>query len=78
MIEPIHFVVVVLGVSLLACITAIVFKFLELRCRHEWETVDEYTVMPPGEVTEETIPCGKVLVLRCKKCGNVITKKLNP
>jgi hypothetical protein len=78
MIEPIHFVVVVLGVSLLACITAIVFKFLELRCRHEFETVDEYTVFPPGDVTEDTIPCGKVLVLRCKKCGDVIAKKLNP
>lgn len=75
--EPIHFVVIVLGVSLLACITAIVFKFLELRCRHEYETVDEYTLMPPGDVTEETIPYGKVLVLRCKKCGNVITKKLS-
>ena len=75
--EPIHFVVVVLGVSLLACITAIVFKILELHCRHKWETVDEYTIMPPGNVTEDTIPCGKVLVLRCKKCGNVITKKLS-
>lgn len=76
--EPIHFVVIVLGVSLLACITAIVFKFLELHCRHEFETVDEYTVFPPGEATEDTIPCGKVIVLRCKKCGDVIAKKLNP
>lgn len=75
--EPIHFVVIVLGVSLLACITSIVFKILELRCRHEWETVDEYTVMPPGDVTDNTIPCGKVLVLRCKKCGDVIAKKLS-
>ncbi len=76
--EPIHVVVIVLCLSLLSCITAIVFKFLELRCRHEWETIDEYTVMPPGDVTEDTIPCGKVLVLRCKKCGDVISKKLNP
>lgn len=75
--EPIHVVVIVLCLSLMACITAIVFKFLELRCRHAWETVDEYTVMPPGDVNEDTMPCGKMLVLRCKKCGDVIAKNLS-
>lgn len=70
-------VIMVIVTSLIAAITMIIGKVIDRMCRHEYETVDEYTVMPPGEVTEETIPCGKVLVLRCKKCGNVITKKLS-
>lgn len=71
-------VIMVIVTSLIAAVTTIVCKVIDRQCRHEFETVDEYTVMPPGEVTEDTIPCGKVIVLRCKKCGDVIAKKLNP
>lgn len=47
------------------CLTIIVIKMYAGRCKHEWEEKDRVTF------SIKDTPVRQVLILRCKKCGDV-------
>ena len=65
----------VIGFLAIICVTVLVSDWISKLCRHEWEQADEYMLMPPGEITDDTYPYGKIIVLRCRKCGDVKCRK---
>ena len=43
-------------------------------CRHKWEILQAVKVF---EFDNSTRPCETKLILKCKKCGDVKTKKVS-
>lgn len=42
-------------------------------CRHKWEVAH---VIKVYEYSTSTLPCENKVILRCKKCGDLKTKKI--
>jgi hypothetical protein len=47
---------------------------LEKMCKHEWEIVEETQLMEWDENIDKHVKVGKILYMRCKKCGDVKQK----
>ena len=62
------FIGVVLAICFMGCVTFIIAKIIDRRCKHEWETIQE---LPVQECDNGNITIAYLYVLRCKKCGDI-------
>jgi hypothetical protein len=59
-------------------LTSIVIRLIDRRCRHEYETIDEYPVIDTDpDNANQGIPVARLYVMRCKKCGQYKSYKLH-
>jgi len=70
--EPNMFIGAVLAICFMGCVTFIIVKIIDRRCKHEWEAVREFPVQ--GDNSE--IPIAYLYVLRCKKCGDISKREV--
>ena len=56
---------------LIICGTVIAVTHINNSCKHEWEVVDTCNLL-----NENSQKIGRVVFLRCKKCGDYIRKDL--
>lgn len=55
-----------------------IIRLIDRRCRHEYETIDEYPVVSTDpDNANPNIPVARLYVMRCKKCGKYQSYKLH-
>ena len=69
--EPNMFIGVVLAICFMGCVTFIIAKIIDRRCKHEWEIVHRVAVW---EHNYDQMPVKFQYVMRCKHCGMIKNK----
>ena len=66
--EPNMFIGTVLAICFMGCVTFIIAKIIDRRCKHEWEIVDRVAVW---HHSYDQMPVKYQYVMRCKHCGTI-------